>query len=155
MRREKNSTMLLTLFAVSLKMFLSLTFSLLCCSWSAESQRCQPCARSTPRSSRPSSSSTQKQSTSSSLRSTKNCSTLTPTLGSWPCPSDCLWSQCKKQHQRRTNKMRRQTRLTRRHQPWRLCPHRGNHIFLSSPSLITSRGVRSYLPGTHSYRQQY
>lgn len=105
-------------------------------SWSAESQRCQPCALSTPRSSRPSSSSTQRQSTSSSLHSTKNCSTPTPTL-QWPCPSDCLWSHSSIWCHQITKKMRPRLRLTSPRQLGRLHHHLGNRIFQSSRSPIT------------------
>lgn len=65
-------------------------------SWSAGSQHCPPCVRSTPRSFRHSSNSTQKQWTSSSLLSTRNCLTPTRTLP-WPCLSDRLWSECNEQ----------------------------------------------------------
>lgn len=56
-------------------------------SWSAGSRHYLPCVHSTLRSFRHSSNSTQKPSTFSSLRSTRNCLTPTQTLP-WPCLSD-------------------------------------------------------------------
>lgn len=101
-----------------------LTESLLPRSWLAESRRCRPCARSTPRSSRLSSSCTPRRSTSSSRRSTKNSSIPTPTRP-WPCLSDCRCNTRPQRNKRRRLRQLRPTERKRQWPRWAQC-HRGN-----------------------------
>lgn len=114
-------------------------------SWSAGSQHCRPCVRSTPRSFRPSNSCTRKPSTSSSPRCTRNY--LTPTqTPAWLCPSDCRSKLPPTQKGRVPH-------WTEQQQQRLQCYRRGNHtrqLKSPPPSLVSDREVRINLPETHS-----